>query len=99
MRQSGMMLAATGMLLVLIGCTVGPNYVRSGVEVPGGYKEMEGWRVARPNDDTLRGAWWEIFNDPQLNALEEQVDISNQTVAQAEAQFRQARALVQQARA
>jgi NodT family efflux transporter outer membrane factor (OMF) lipoprotein len=99
MRQSGMMLAAAGMLSLLVGCTVGPNYVRPGVEVPGGYKEMEGWRVARPNDDTLRGAWWEIFNDPQLNALEEQVDISNQNVAQAEAQFRQARALVQQARA
>jgi len=99
MRQSGMMLAATGMLSLLIGCTVGPDYVRPGVEVPGGYKEMAGWRVARPKDDTLRGAWWEIFNDPQLNALEEQVDISNQNVAQAEAQFRQARALVQQARA
>ncbi len=50
-------------------------------------------------DDVTRGAWWEIFNDPQLNSLEEQVDISNQNIVVAEAQFRQARALVQAARA
>jgi NodT family efflux transporter outer membrane factor (OMF) lipoprotein len=55
--------------------------------------------VAQPKDHLVRGAWWEIFNDPQLNALEEQVNISNQNVAVAEAQFRQARALVQAARA
>ena len=83
----------------LTGCTVGPNYVKPTVEVPAAYKENAGWQVAQPQDATLRGNWWEMFNDPQLNALEEQVVVSNQNVAVAEAQFRQARALVQQARA
>ena len=83
----------------LTGCTVGPNYVKPTVEVPAAYKENAGWQVAQPQDATLRGNWWEMFNDPQLNALEEQVEVSNQNVAVAEAQFRQARALVQQARA
>jgi NodT family efflux transporter outer membrane factor (OMF) lipoprotein len=60
---------------------------------------MEGWKVAQPKDHLVRGAWWEIFNDPQLNSLEEQANISNQSLKVAEAQFRQARALVQVARA
>ena len=84
---------------LLASCTVGPNYVKPTVEVPAAYKENAGWQVAQPQDATLRGNWWEMFNEPQLNAFEEQVDISNQNVALAEAQFRQARALVQQARA
>src|SRR5713226_5659217 len=96
-KLRGVLLAA--ILTSVTACTVGPDYVRPGVEVPAGFKEIEGWRVAQPKDDTLRGAWWEIFKDPQLNTLEEQVDISNQNVAVAEAQFRQARALVQEARA
>ena len=83
----------------LTACTVGPNYVKPTVEVPDAYKENAGWQVAQPQDATLRGNWWEMFNDPQLNAFEEQVEVSNQNVAVAEAQFRQARALVQQARA
>lgn len=87
------------MLVFIASCTVGPNYVRPTVEVPAAYKENAGWQVAQPQDATLRGNWWEIFNEPQLNAFEEQVDVSNQNVALAEAQFRQARALVQQARA
>ena len=100
MRQRGWMLAAaTVMLSVLSACSVGPDYVKPTVAVPSNYKENEGWQVAQPKDATLRGNWWEMFSDPQLNALEEQVDISNQNVARAEAQFRQARALVQQARA
>jgi NodT family efflux transporter outer membrane factor (OMF) lipoprotein len=100
MAQNGTVLAATTIILsMLTACTVGPNYVKPTVETPASYKENEGWKVAQPKDDTLRGTWWEIFNDPQLNALEGQVDISNQNVAAAEAQFRQARALVQAARA
>ena len=83
----------------LTGCSVGPNYVRPTLEVPPAYKENAGWQVAQPQDATLRGDWWEMFNDPQLNAFEAQVEVSNQNVALAEAQFRQARALVQQARA
>jgi NodT family efflux transporter outer membrane factor (OMF) lipoprotein len=60
---------------------------------------MKGWKVAQPQDHLSREAWWEIFNDPQLNALEEQANIANQSVMVAEAQFRQARALVRVARA
>jgi NodT family efflux transporter outer membrane factor (OMF) lipoprotein len=84
--------------LALAGCTVGPNYVRPRAKTPEAFKEMNGWKKAEPADHLLRGKWWEVFNDPQLNALEEQVSISNQNVAVAEAQFRQALALVKVAR-
>jgi len=80
---------------------VGPDYVKPSVETPPAYKEAEGgakWQIAQPKDDVIRGAWWELFNDPQLNALEAQVVISNQNIAVAEAQYRQALALVQAAR-
>jgi NodT family efflux transporter outer membrane factor (OMF) lipoprotein len=66
-------------------------------EAPGD-KEGTGWKLAQPGDDKLRGSWWEIYNDPQLNALEAQVAISNQTIKVAEANFRAARALVVSAR-
>jgi NodT family efflux transporter outer membrane factor (OMF) lipoprotein len=66
---------------------------------PAAYKEMQGWKVAQPQDNVIRGAWWEVYADPQLNALEAQVDVSNQNIAMAEAQFQQARALVREARA
>lgn len=83
-------------------CTaVGPNYRKPTVETPGAFKEAPpaGWKRAQPSDAVLRGKWWELFGDPQLNALEEQVSVSNQTLAQAEAQFRGARAAVALARA
>jgi NodT family efflux transporter outer membrane factor (OMF) lipoprotein len=80
-------------------CTVGPDYVRPTVEAPATYKELNGWKVAQPRDDFSRGQWWDLFGDAQLSALEAQVDISNQNLQLAEAQFRQARALVQEARA
>jgi NodT family efflux transporter outer membrane factor (OMF) lipoprotein len=86
-------------LTVLSGCTVGPDYVRPAAPVPAAYKELDGWKVAQPNDASFRGAWWERFGDPRLDALEAQVDLSSQTVAAADAQLRQARALVQAARA
>ena len=86
-------------LLVLAACTVGPNYVRPTADTPAAFKEMEGWKKAQPRDQELRGKWWETFNDPLLNALEEQISLSNQSLIQAAAQFRQARALVQSARA
>ena len=90
---------AAGLLLGASACVVGPNYVRPPAVVPDSFKEMEGWRVAQPKDQTLRGRWWEIFNDRRLNELEEQVNVSNQNIAASEAQFRQALALVQAARA
>lgn len=87
---------------LLAACTaVGPNYHKPAVETPGAFKEgpPAGWKTAQPRDAALRGKWWEMFGDPQLNALEEQVSVSNQTLAQAEAQFRGARAAVAAARA
>jgi outer membrane protein TolC len=83
----------------LASCSVGPDYVRPSAPVPAAYKEDSGWKQAEPRDDALKGPWWELFDDPQLNALEEQVDISNQNIIAAEAQFRQAQALVRAARA
>ena len=85
--------------LFLAACTVGPDYKRPSAVAPALYKEWSGWKVAQPRDEVLRGAWWELFQDPRLNALAELVDISNQTLAAAEAQVRQARAVVQAARA
>ena len=85
--------------LLLAGCAVGPKYHRPPVEAPPSYKELGNWKTARPSEESLRGNWWEIFNDPQLNALEEQVNISNQNLKAAEAQYTQARALVRYNRA
>jgi NodT family efflux transporter outer membrane factor (OMF) lipoprotein len=82
------------MLALLSGCAAGPDYVRPAAEVPASYKEIQGWKKAQPKDHLIREAWWEIFNDPYLNDLEEQVNLSNQNIAVAEAQLRQARALV-----
>ncbi len=88
------------MLMSLSACmVVGPDYVRPTVITPDAYKEIDGWRVAQPKDDLIRGAWWEIFGDPQLNALVAQVSVSNQNLAVAEAQYREAQALVREARA
>ena len=89
--------AALAAPLLLLGCTVGPDYVRPDVETPAAFKE--GWKQAEPRDHENRGKWWEAFRDPLLNGLQEQVDISNQNLAKAEAQFRQASALVESARA
>jgi NodT family efflux transporter outer membrane factor (OMF) lipoprotein len=95
------------MLLTCSCRVVGPNYQRPAAlppsaikEVPPAFKEAppEGWKQASPNDGVLKGKWWELYNDTDLNALEEQVGISNQNVMQAEAQFRQAREAVTIAR-
>jgi NodT family efflux transporter outer membrane factor (OMF) lipoprotein len=61
---------------------------------PESFKESDGWKTAQPSDQALRGNWWEIFGDPQLNALEEEVTVSNQNLKVAEARFRQARAMI-----
>ena len=83
-------------LLLLAGCTVGPDYKRPEVEVPGAYRE---WQAAAPKDAAERGKWWAIFKDPQLDGLIAQVDVSNQTIAAAEAQVRISAALAEQSRA
>jgi NodT family efflux transporter outer membrane factor (OMF) lipoprotein len=86
-------------VLQICGCTVGPNYRRPAAEVPTAYKELGNWKEAQPNDQHLGGNWWEMFQDPQLNALESQVNISNQNLKAAEAQYTQARALLRYSRA
>src|ERR1700691_3830540 len=91
---------------LLTGCNVGPKYHTPSADTPSAYKELtpadfpntDGWKVAQPKDDALRGKWWEIFDDPQLNALEEKVNVSNQNIAAAAASFFAARALVKEAR-
>jgi NodT family efflux transporter outer membrane factor (OMF) lipoprotein len=81
-------------MLLVAGCTVGPNYRRPTAEVPATYKEIGNWKQAQPNDQNIGGNWWEMFQDPQLNALELQVNVSNQNLKAAAAQYTQARALV-----
>jgi NodT family efflux transporter outer membrane factor (OMF) lipoprotein len=85
--------------LGLSACMVGPDYVRPQAEAPAAYKEAEGWKTAQPRDEAIRGNWWEVFDDAELNALEAQIDVSNQTLKAADARVREARALVAQARA
>ena len=86
---------ALGMAALLSGCAVGPRYSKPPATVPQSYKEApQNWKSAQPNDQIVRGKWWEVFQDPQLNALEEKVNVSNQSLKSALAQFDQARALV-----
>ena len=67
-------------------------------ESPAQFKEADGWTVAQPQDAALRGKWWEIYNEPELNALEDQLNIDNQNIRQAFENFMEARALVREAR-
>ena len=86
-----------GLALALLfsGCTVGPRYAKPTTPAPPAYKEVPpDWKTAQPSDQIAKGKWWEIFQDPQLNALEEQINVSNQNLKAAEARFQQARALV-----
>jgi NodT family efflux transporter outer membrane factor (OMF) lipoprotein len=102
----GIAVAASSVLL-LSGCMVGPNYVKPSTPMAPAFKETpstatqqsDGWSVAHPSDQGPRGNWWEIYNDQELNALEAQVDPSNQTLKIAEANFRQARASIRYNRA
>jgi NodT family efflux transporter outer membrane factor (OMF) lipoprotein len=87
----------TGLLLTS-ACTVGPDYKRPAAPVPTAYKEDANWHPAQPSDSSLRGNWWEIFGDDSLNALEQQINVSNQSLKSAEDQFLQARALIRSAR-
>jgi len=91
--------------ILLTGCVVGPDYSPPFTEVSLTYKEAtkdsenKDWKVAEPQDDFDRGKWWKIFNDPLLDELEEQLEISNQTILNAEGNYFQARAIVDEARA
>jgi NodT family efflux transporter outer membrane factor (OMF) lipoprotein len=100
-------LLLTAFCLLLPSCRVGPNYSRPPAPAPQAYKELPPagspqaaeWAPAQPSDAIVRGKWWEIYNDPELNALEEQVSLSNQNLLAAEAQFREAKFAVKIARA
>jgi NodT family efflux transporter outer membrane factor (OMF) lipoprotein len=81
------------------GCEVGPDYIPPWTTVPTRYKELKGWKIVQPIDELDRGAWWSMFGDPVLDRLEPEVDVSNQNLAASEAAFREAVALVQEARA
>jgi NodT family efflux transporter outer membrane factor (OMF) lipoprotein len=83
--------------LMFSGCAIGPRYTRPPAAVPDTFKELadnDQWKMATPRDDQAKGHWWEIFGDPDLDELENLVEINNQNVKQAEAQFREARAAV-----
>src|ERR1022692_2443603 len=95
--------------ILLTGCMVGPKYVPPSVPAPPAFKESlppayngalpGAWQPASPRDAAIKGKWWEIFNEPELNALEEQLNIDNQNIAQFFQNFMAARALVNEARA
>jgi NodT family efflux transporter outer membrane factor (OMF) lipoprotein len=88
-------LSLTGTALLLSGCMVGPKYVKPAAPMAPAFKENAGWQVAQPADTKLRGEWWTIFGDEQLNALEVQVATANQTAKAAEARFRESRTQIQ----
>lgn len=94
---------AVACLALLAGCTVGPKYVRPSVAVPAAYKELgedtSFWKLSQPRDEAARGEWWADFNDPQLNALEQSLNKSNQNIAAAAAAVVAARALFRESRA
>lgn len=98
--RAGRRALATEVLLfacvLIAGCTVGPAYVRPSAPVPSpdAYKEAGNWQPAQPTDAAPRGKWWEIFQDGKLNELEDSVDVSNQNLKAAEAQYTEARASV-----
>ncbi|HXM93928.1 MAG TPA: efflux transporter outer membrane subunit [Candidatus Dormibacteraeota bacterium] len=85
--------------LSIVGCAVGPKYQRPAAEIPPTYKEVGNWKPAQPNEQNLGGNWWEMFQDPELNALEQKVNVSNQNLKVAQAQYTQARALLRYHRA
>jgi NodT family efflux transporter outer membrane factor (OMF) lipoprotein len=101
-RRTVICLLGGGLGLALSGCRVGPDYVRPTVStapafkesLPDNFKSEDGWKPAQPSDAQLKDDWWTLFNDPQLNTLEGEIDPANQTLKQAEANFRAARAAV-----
>jgi NodT family efflux transporter outer membrane factor (OMF) lipoprotein len=92
--------------LLVAGCNVGPKYHAPTEQAPAAYKEVTSenakevanWKTAQPSDELIRGNWWEVFNDPELNGLEAQVNVSNQSIASAAASYLAARAMVKEAR-
>ncbi len=99
MRSFGVPLATLAAVVLLAGCAVGPDYMRPAAIVSPQFKEIAGWKIAGPRAGEPKGDWWTAFRDPVLNRLEEAVAVSNQTIKADEANYRQALALINQARA
>jgi NodT family efflux transporter outer membrane factor (OMF) lipoprotein len=104
-RKYAIWLCAIPLSFLSTGCVVGPKYHAPAPQAPAVYKESptqapgeQAWTVAQPADAKLRGKWWEIFNDAELNALEEQLNINNQNIKQYFENFMEARAVVREAR-
>jgi len=98
-RRVALATLAAATLTVISGCTLlGPNFRRPQVVTPPEYKELKDWKLAEPRDGVPRGKWWEIFGDTQLNALADKIEVSNQSLRLAEANYRRAQAAVQSSR-
>ena len=103
---TGPTIVSLACVVLFAGCSFAPKYSEPSVQTPAAFKELttaqssetDGWKTARPDDDRLRGQWWKMFNELELNAFESQVNVSNQTVAVALANFLAARAVVKQTR-
>ena len=104
--KARMTAVSSACLVLFAGCSFAPKYAEPSVQTPSAFKEMtpvqssetDGWKTAEPNDDVLRGKWWEMFGDTNLNTLENSAVVSNQSVAAALANFLAARAVVKQSR-
>ena len=81
-----------GVIIFVTGCAVGPKYKVPVVPAPPAYKESANWKLTQPSEQQLGGNWWEIFQDPRLNMLEQQVNVSNRNLKAAVAQHQEARA-------
>jgi len=106
-RRRRVIAAGVALIAGLAGCSVGPryhaptptqatapNYKESTVN----FQDQPGWKVSSPQEAMLRGSWWEVFQEPELNALEDQLNINNQTIKQYFEQYMEARALIAEAR-
>src|SRR5262249_10552863 len=106
-RNTRRFLGAVPLLALCVsGCAVGPRYQKPSAPAPASYKELTPdnakdvaiWKEAQPKDSTLKGKWWELYNDPQLDSLGERAKVWNQSFAAASASFLAARALVKEVR-
>jgi NodT family efflux transporter outer membrane factor (OMF) lipoprotein len=98
MREGLRVWGVAALAFALAGCAVGPDYHRPSAPTPPAFKEAAGWTPSHPVDAIDKGAWWSMFNDPDLDALEKRVEVSNQTVKQFEAEYRQAHDIVAEAK-
>lgn len=97
MKRTGLRYLVAGLLPMLAGCTVGPDYVRATAPVPTEFKELKGWKRATPAETVDQGPWWAVFRDKTLNDLASRVEISNQTVAAQAAAYEEAQAIIREA--